>query len=148
MARQLTVTSDAEAIEIKDEFGRELGTLYISPSDMNMPNRIQESYTEIQKILEEAAGIKIGSTENWQTDPAFQELRKVGDKVISLFNYMFNANYKDIFGDLNPLTPLKNGQFQIENLLEGLLPIVAEIFKENTEAAEKHYSDFKKRHQK
>lgn len=108
---KLTVDTGSVLVEINDK-GEKIGSFRFNPNDLDIVRR----YENVLKQLEE---VKISDDAN------AEEILKVSDEIKNLMDYLLNYKVSDeIFCRCNPLSPTTNGDFYVENVLEGIAGLV------------------------
>lgn len=114
MGDTLKLTLDTGLIDVtlEDMKGNELGSFSFNPTDIDIVNRYQECI----KMLE---GVEMPK------EPSFEDVEAVSSRIKEAFDYLLNADVRDgIFGKLNPLTSVANGDFYFEKVLEQIAAVI------------------------
>ena len=120
MAKTMTLTVDTGAvtIEVTDKSGKHLGEFSFIPSDSDILNR----YEQVVDFFN-----AISFPENMTKDQSMKALRQLGDDVRKQLDILLGAGVSDtLFASCGPLTPLENGDFFFENVMDGIGNLIAE----------------------
>lgn len=110
-ALKLSVDTGSVLIDIEDR-GEKIGEFRFNPADIDIVRRYEKvaEYLDNTKI-EESAGA--------------EEVLAFTDKIKEQFDYLMNYKVSDaLFAKCNPLTPLANGDFYCEHVLEGIAGLI------------------------
>lgn len=119
-ALQLNVDTGSILIEINDR-GEKMGEFRFNPSDLDIVKRYED-------VVEYLKGVTLGENAGAEEVLAFSE------KIKEQFDYLLNYKVSDIiFAKCNPLTPLANGDFYCENVLEGIAGIIEQSTNQRVE---------------
>lgn len=108
---KLNVDTGSVLIDIEDR-GEKIGEFRFNPADIDIVRRYEKvaEYLDSTKI-EESAGA--------------EEVLAFTDKIKEQFDYLMNYKVSDaLFAKCNPLTPLSNGDFYCEHVLEGIAGLI------------------------
>ena len=111
MGNKIVIDDGYKTYDIENQDGKLLGQFSFNPSDTNIVHRHAE--------VVEALG-KIEFPEN--VDEKLEEtLEKVEKTIYEKINYLLDADVAgNFFSIMGPLSPLANGQFFIESVLDAI----------------------------
>lgn len=119
-------------IELKDTKGNEIGTFSFNPTDIDIVKRFQESIKRLEEI-------SIPDKAN------YYDILNASEEIKKEFDYILNANCSQaIFGKLNPLTSVGNGDYYFEIVLEKIGGVIEKTLDKRLEkkrAKIKKYTD-------
>lgn len=116
----LHVDTGAQIINIDDK-GEIIGQFRFNPADLDIVKR----YTKVVDALN-ALHLPAELTED--------DFFAATDEIKKQFDYLLNYNVSDeLFAKCNPLTPITNGDFYCENVLEGIAGIIENVMKQRIE---------------
>lgn len=115
----LTLDTGRVQINLIDTFGEEIGTISFSPTDTDIVNRFED-------VKDFLGGITFDESE---TDKQTMETLRAADAGIrKQMDYLFSAPVSDvIFSKCAPMTILDNGNFYVEEVVEGLGRIIGKV---------------------
>ncbi|MDO4272709.1 MAG: hypothetical protein Q4D16_03495 [Eubacteriales bacterium] len=104
---KLSVDTGSVLVDIEDR-GEKIGEFRFNPADIDIVRR----YEKMAEYLDNAEiGENVGA----------EEILAFTDKIREQFDYLLNYKVSDtLFAKCNPLTPLANGDFYCEHILEGI----------------------------
>lgn len=108
---KLSVDTGGMLVEVDDR-GEKIGEFRFNPTDLDIVNRYE-------KVVEYFNSIK------FDKDSQPQEVLDFSEKLKEQFDYLLNYKVSDaLFAKCNPLTPLVNGDFYCEHVLEGIAGLI------------------------
>jgi len=120
---KLKIDTGAITIPVQDEDGEELGSIKFNPADMDIIVRYQNG-------IDQFSNIELSNDENL----TIEEYKSVCDQIKAIYDYIFAYNVSEVvFAKSSPLTPLKNGEFYCENVLNGMIGIVEKVIDKRIE---------------
>ena len=94
---------------IKDQDGREFGHFSFSPSDTDIVKRHKKVVSELEKI------------EIPENEDMADALERIDELIYKEVDYLLGANVSEsFFSIMGPFSPLENGQFFIEAVLDAI----------------------------
>lgn len=109
MANKIVINDGYKTYDIENQDGKLLGQFSFNPSDTNIVHRHAEVVEALEK-LEIPDGKDLVST--------LGEIEKV---LYEKFNYLLDSDVAEsFFSIMGPLSPLANGQFFIETVLDAI----------------------------
>lgn len=113
MAEVMTLNVDTGAIlvDINDK-GEIIGRIRFNPNDLDIARR----YESVVAALE---GIQVPE------NAGMEDILGVTDEIKRQIDYLLNANVSaEVFAKCNPLTLTANGDFYVENVMEGIAGLI------------------------
>lgn len=108
---KLSVDTGSILVDIDDK-GEIIGRFRFNPNDPDILKRYE-------KVIESLETINV--TENADADEIF----RISDILKEQINYLLNYNVSDeLFAKCNPLTLTSNGDFYVENIIDGIVGII------------------------
>lgn len=108
---KIVVDRGLEEFEIVDKNDKLLGKFEMNPGDLEMIKRYEEVAEKFNHIGDDI-------DENESTEVI---LAKAEARVYELIDYLFNAEISNSFFSItSPFTPLKSGEYYIENVLNAI----------------------------
>lgn len=127
MPNQIVLDLGVKTYEIKDPDGTVTGTVRFNPSDPGFAGRWQQAEAKIegyrQRINElQASGVP--EIDQWPL------LMEASDAIKQAFDYAFGAPVSEVFfGGASAFAMTESGRMVIENVLEGVYPIIGQALK-------------------
>lgn len=119
---KLSVNTGAMLIDIENEKGRKIGEFEFIPTDSNIVYRYESVVDYFNSVQ-----IKDGLTD----DETIEEMKKLSGEFREQINYLLGGKAADtIFQECGPLTIIANGDFFIENVLEGIGRLIEDVYKQ------------------
>lgn len=116
----LHVDTGAQIINIDDK-GEIIGQFRFNPADLDIIRRYP-------KVVDSLNAMKLPD------DPTDEQFFAATDEIKRQFDYLLNYNVSDeLFSKCNPLTPVSNGDFYCENVLDGIAGIIERVMKQRVE---------------
>ena len=113
MNNVIKVNDGYKTYDIVNQDEKLLGSFSFNPSDVNIIRR----HTEVVEALE---NLKIDVASNNTTDIA-EALKKIDDVIYEKIDYLLDAEVaKTFFSIMGPLSPLEDGRFFIETVLDAI----------------------------
>lgn len=118
----MTLSVDTGSILVNiDDKGEIIGKFRFNPGDLDIVKRYK-------KVIDSLNAISLSE------EPTDEEIFAATDMIKQQFDYLLNYNVSgEIFKKANPLTPVKNGDFYCENVLEGISSIIEKTTEERLE---------------
>lgn len=114
---RLHVDTGAVTYHIYDADGEEIGKVKFTPTDTG----IMERHNKVVEYLN-----SIEFKDDMDTEMQVVDLDK---KICAQFDYLFGRPVsKDLFALAKPLTPLENGDYFFENVLDGIGDVIKEAY--------------------
>lgn len=112
-----------------DDKGEIIGQFRFNPSDLDIARRYDQ-------VIEKLNTISVSEK------PSEEEVFAITDEIKVQFDYLLNYSVSEqIFAKANPFTPLTNGDFYFENVIEGIRNIIEQ---ETNQRLEKRLKKIKK----
>lgn len=116
----LHVDTGAQIINIDDK-GEIIGQFRFNPTDLDIVKRYE-------KVVEKMSAITLPE------EPDEKDILAVSDEIKDSFDYLLNYKVSDgIFAKCNPLTPITNGDFYFENVMEGIANLIEKTMNQRIE---------------
>ena len=116
----LHVDTGAQIINIDDK-GETIGQFRFNPTDLDIVKRYE-------KVVEKMSAITLPEK------PDEKDILSVSDEIKDSFDYLLNYKVSDgIFAKCNPLTPITNGDFYFENVMEGIANLIEKTMNQRIE---------------
>lgn len=114
----IIIDDGTKVFPIYNKAKKRLGEFVFAPSDTNIVDR----YKEVQSYIE---NMKL------EDYPDNEEgLRKMEDEIVQQMDYLTKADAREsFFTILGPLTPLYNGDFFFENVLNAIASVISSEMK-------------------
>lgn len=118
----MTLSVDTGSILVNiDDKGDIIGQFRFNPADLDIVKRYKSVINAMNSI-------------ELSENPSDEEIFAATDEIKKQFDYLLNYNVSDeIFKKANPLTPVANGDFYCENVLEGIRGIIEKKTEERLE---------------
>lgn len=111
---KLSVDTGSVLIDIEDR-GEKIGEFRFNPADIDIVRR----YEKVAEFLDNT---------NLSQDAGAEEVLAFTDKIKEQFDYLLNYKVSNaLFAKCNPLTPLANGDFYCEHVLEGIAGLIESV---------------------
>lgn len=116
----LHVDTGAQIINIDDK-GEIIGQFRFNPTDLDIVKRYE-------KVVEKISAITLPE------EPDEKDILAVSDEIKDSFDYLLNYKVSDgIFAKCNPLTPITNGDFYFENVMDGIANLIEKTMNQRIE---------------
>lgn len=130
----LTVDTGNITICLEDTNGNEIGSFMFCPTDMNIINRWPESVKMLEKLT-------------ISEEPTIEEIESITDAIKKSFDYLLATNASEsVFGKLSPLTPVSNGDFFYEVVLEQVGKVIEKVLDKRVEQKRAKISKYTKKY--
>lgn len=114
MGNKIVINDGFKTYDIENQDGKLLGQFSFNPSDTNIIHR----HAEVVEALEKLELDISTTTEEKILDEAFKTVESV---VFEKIDYLLNAKVSDnFFSIMGPFTPLANGQYFIESVIDAI----------------------------
>ena len=128
MSEQIKIDSGLKTYDLVNHEGKLLGQLTFNPSDTNIVERHAEVMRQLQKLQEDF-------NKSVRKSTISEDLAEIDRIVYEKIDYLLNADVsKTLFSIMGPFSPLANGQFFIENVMDAIGKVVQT---DNTDRARK-----------
>lgn len=135
MSEQIKVADGTKTYDLVNQEGKLLGQLTFNPSDTNILERHAEVMKQLRKMEEFSKTVR-----NTTVSEDMAELNRI---VYEKIDYLLNADVsKTLFSIMGPFSPLANGQFFVENVMDA----IAKVIQADTEKQSKKISNKIKKH--
>lgn len=114
MSEQIKVADGAKTYDLVNQEGKLLGQLTFNPSDTNILERHAEVMKQLNKLKEDFGKTVRKTTVN-------EDIAEIDRIVYEKIDYLLNADVsKTLFSIMGPFSPLANGQFFVENVMDAI----------------------------
>lgn len=118
MSEQIKIDNGLKTYDLVNLDGKLLGQLTFNPSDVNIVKR----HTEVMRQLTE---LKKNFNKNVKESTISEDLAELDRIVYEKVDYLLGADVsKTIFSIMGPFSPLDNGQFFIENVMDAIGKVI------------------------
>lgn len=142
---EVKIKSKKTNIKVLNENDEVIGILSFYPTDLELPKRAEEGQKRIEELIRQ---MKENSM-NMSKDEFLDSMHELNEKTKELLNYIFDDDIGQLFGNTSMFTPTSDGTLLVENILDGILPVVTEQIKENmnksSENMRKYLEDYEKK---
>lgn len=142
---EVKIKSKKTNIKVLNENDEVLGILSFYPTDLELPKRAEEGQKRIEELIRQ---VKENSM-NMSKEEFLDSMHELNEKTKELLNYIFDDDIGQLFGNTSMFTPTSDGTLLVENILDGVLPVVTEQIKENmnksSENMRKYLEDYDKK---
>lgn len=142
---EVKIKSKKTNIKVLNENDEVLGILSFYPNDLELPKRAEEGQKRIEELIRQ---VKENSM-NMSKEEFLDSMHELNEKTKELLNYIFDDDIGQLFGNTSMFTPTSDGTLLVENILDGVLPVVTEQIKENmnksSENMRKYLEDYEKK---
>lgn len=109
--KELIIDSGLVTYDIKDKDGRSYGKFSFNPSDLGIVKRHEEVINSFSKM----------EIPEMKEDDFSKELKEIDNFISEKIDYLLGTNVSETFFNImSPLSPLANGQFFIESVLDAI----------------------------
>ena len=114
MSEQIKVVDGSKTYDLVNQEGKLLGQLTFNPSDTNILERHAEVMKQLNKLKEDFGKTVRKTTVN-------EDIAEIDRIVYEKIDYLLNADVsKTLFSIMGPFSPLANGQFFVENVMDAI----------------------------
>lgn len=133
----IIIDDGTKVFPIYNKAKKRLGEFVFAPSDTNIVDR----YKEVQSYIE---NMKL------EDYPDNEEgLRKMEDEIVQQMDYLTKADAREsFFTILGPLTPLYNGDFFFENVLNAIASVISSEMKVRLERSKAKIGKYTEKYHK
>lgn len=118
----LKVDTGAVTVDVENENGKKIGEFEFIPTDTDIVNR----YGSVVEFFN-----NVSFNENEGNE---EIVKKFSSQIREQFDHLFNYPVSDsIFSKCGPLTPVQNGDFFFEVVLDGIRGIIENVTNERVE---------------
>ena len=118
----LKVDTGAVTVDVENENGKKIGEFEFVPTDTDIVNR----YGSVVEFFN-----NVSFNENEGNE---EIVKKFSSQITEQFDHLFNYPVSDsIFSKCGPLTPVQNGDFFFEVVLDGIRSIIEKVTNERIE---------------
>ena len=118
----LKVDTGAVTVDVENENGKKIGEFEFLPTDTDIVNR----YGSVVEFFN-----NVSFNENEGNE---EIVKKFSSQIRDQFDHLFNYPVSDsIFSKCGPLTPVQNGDFFFEVVLDGIRGIIENVTNERVE---------------
>ena len=127
MAEQITLDLGVKTYEIKDPDGNVTGVVQFNPSDPGFAGRWQQAEEKIEGYRQKIDQLVAAGTPEIDQWPLLME---ASDAIKQAFDYAFGGPVSEVFfGGASAFAMTESGRMVIENVLEGVYPIIGQALK-------------------
>lgn len=142
MEERIQIEDLRKKIIVENQYGQEIGIIYISPDDYNILERAKTAEANIQNCIKEAEK-KTGQLE--ESDEKAVEIiseidKRIKNELDNLFDYPVS---EQIFGNVHCLST-KNGKYFVENFLNGIMPVINKTVEKEAAASKERMDKYLK----
>lgn len=120
MEERIQIEDLRKKIIVENQYGQEIGIIYISPDDYNILERAKAAEINIQNCIKEAEE-QTGQLEDEKTIELIAGIdKRIKEELDTLFDYPVS---EQVFGNVHCLST-KNGKYFVENFLDGIMPVI------------------------
>lgn len=113
MGNVVRVSNGLKTYDIADQDDNILGSFSFNPSDTGIVKRYNAAIEKFRTVFEEIKGM--------DNPDAVEVLEKLDEKAYELIDGIFNASIaKNFFSIMGPFSPLENGNFFIEDVIDAI----------------------------
>ena len=114
MGNVIKINDGLKTYDIVNQDDKLLGSFSFNPSDTNIIHR----HAEVVEALEK---LELNISAKAETDGIAEAFKEVEAVIYEKINYLLDANVADtFFSIMGPFSPLANGQFFIETVLDAI----------------------------
>lgn len=114
MSNVITINDGYKTYDIKNQDGKLLGQFSFNPSDTSIVKRHAN-------VVERLENLEISE----QKDNLLKSLDEIEKIIYEEINYLFDAEVAEsFFSIMGPLSPLENGQFFVESVLDAIGQVI------------------------
>lgn len=118
----LKVNTGAVTVDVENESGKKIGEFEFVPTDTDIVNRYGS-------VVEFFNNVSFDESEKDE-----EIVKKFSGEIREQFDHLFNYPVSDsIFSKCGPLTPVQNGDFFFEVVLDGIRGIIEKVTNERVE---------------
>lgn len=134
MPEQIVLDLGVKTYEIKDPYGNVTGVVQFNPSDPGFAGRWQQAEAKIESYrqrINEMQASGVPEIDQWPV------LMEASDAIKQAFDYAFGAPVSQaFFGGASAFALTANGHAVLENVLEGVAPVIEKALKSAAEKAQ------------
>ncbi|MCD8383283.1 MAG: hypothetical protein LUC30_10325 [Clostridiales bacterium] len=109
---KLTIDTGAVTVDVYDADGSVIGQFRFNPADIDLATRYQ-------RVMKELGQLEVPA------DAGSEEMLALTDKLKEQMNYLLNYSVSEgLFAKCNPLTLTGDGDFYVENVLDGIAGLI------------------------
>lgn len=142
---EVKIKSKKTNIRVLNENDEVLGILSFYPTDLELPKRAEIGHDKIEELIRQ---VKDNSM-NLSKEEFLDSMHELNEKTKELLNYIFDDDIGQLFGNTSMFTPTSDGTLLVENILDGVLPVVTEQIEKNmnksSENMRKYLEDYEKK---
>ena len=127
MSKSVVIDLGYQSYEIKDPDGEVVGVIRINPSDPGLAGRWQKAEKEMERCRAQIDAELAAGKSELEIWPLALEL---SDKIKNAIDYAFGSRVSDVlFGGSSAFAFTMSGKMVLENVLEGITPIMQKALK-------------------
>lgn len=139
MEERIQIEDLRKRIVIENQYGQELGAIYIAPDDYNILERAKTAENNIQKLIKEIESKTAGEEDYGKIGKILHDVdQEIKKELDVLFDCPVSSQ---IFGNTHCLST-KNGKYFVENLLEGIMPVIQRTVEQETKESQKRMDKY------
>lgn len=120
--REVKINSKKMSIRVLDEEDKEIGIISFYPNDFEFPVRAEQGQEELMQLIKEVQE----QAEQQDQREFFRAMHELDAKAKQILNDIFNEDISKLFGNTNMFTPISDGKLLVENILDGIIPVITE----------------------
>ena len=134
MAEQITLDLGFKTFEVKDPDGNVAGVVRFNPADPGFVGRWQQVMQKVESYrqkIQEMADSDTPEMDRWTV------LMEASDAIQRAFDYAFAAPVSQVFfGGASAFAMTSSGRTVLENVLEGVYPVIGEALRSAADKAQ------------
>lgn len=139
MSEQIKVLNGLKTYDFVNEENQLIGQLTFNPSDINILKRHGEVIKYFQGMM--------NGKERLTGKSALEQLTELSGMVCEKIDYLFDAKVSEvIFAKVGPLSPMPDGKFFFENVMEAIGNIIKQETGQRVEKMNKKISKYTKKY--
>ena len=124
----IVIDDGAVKVAIQNQFGERIGTFRFYPTDVNIVNRYNEVSDQFETILAPLINANISPEGEGEDASSVEILNEAGDKMISLMDYVLNANSREAFFSKTHIFTPMGGMFFCEKVYDAIGKYISKRF--------------------
>ena len=118
MSEQIKLSDGLKTFDLVNQDGKLLGQITFNPSDINIVKRHAEVMNQLHKL-------KMDFGKKARKTTLSEDIAAIDKIVYDKIDYLLNADVsKTLFSVMGPFSPLANGQFFIENVMDAIGKVI------------------------
>jgi hypothetical protein len=124
----IVIDDGAVKVAIQNQFGERIGTFRFYPTDVNIVNRYNKVSDQFETILAPLINANISPEGEGEDASSVEILNEAGDKMISLMDYVLNANSREAFFSKTHIFTPMGGMFFCEKVYDAIGKYISKRF--------------------